>query len=246
MVDSIIQQQDIESAARQISDLLDESVIVDDSGHSVVRESGTGFKIMQKGKSWDLSRIDFDKLHEDFKKTTYKNIEIADLRAFLEKKLEQMLNQNLTRRDFAQRLQEVIDEYNAGSTSADALFEELMTFTAELKEEDERHIRKGLTEDELELYDLLRKDKMTKEDEKKVRLAAKALLKRLTEEAPNVLVQDWFKDSQTRLAVRDEVGKVLDEYLPEESYDKDLFTKKRDKVFELTLDLAINHRKWAA
>ena len=87
---------------------------------------------------------------------------------------------------------------------------------------------------------------MTKAEEKKVRLAAKALLKRLTEEAPKVLVQDWFKDSQTRLAVRDEVGAVLDEYLPAESYDKDLFVKKRDQIFELTLDLAINHRKWAA
>lgn len=87
---------------------------------------------------------------------------------------------------------------------------------------------------------------MTKEEEKTVRLAAKALLKRLTEEHPNVLVQDWYKDSQTRLAVRDEVGKVLDELLPEESYDKDLFIEKRDKIFELALDLAINHRKWAA
>lgn len=87
---------------------------------------------------------------------------------------------------------------------------------------------------------------MTREEEKKVRLAAKALLKRLTEECPKVLVQDWFKDSQTRLAVRDEVGKVLDFHLPDKGYDKDLFTEKRDKVFELTLDLAINHRKWAA
>jgi type I restriction enzyme R subunit len=46
--------------------------------------------------------------------------------------------------------------------------------------------------------------------------------------------------------VRDEVGAVLDRYLPEESYDKELFNQKRDKVFELTLDLAINHLKWAA
>jgi len=30
------------------------------------------------------------------------------------------------------------------------------------------------------------------------------------------------------------------------SYDKHLFAQKRDKVFELTLDLAINHQKWAA
>ena len=107
-------------------------------------------------------------------------------------------------------------------------------------------MREGLTEDELEIYDLLRKSRMTKTEEKKVRLAAKALIKRLTDDAPKVLVQDWFKDSQTRLAVRDEIGKVLDFHLPEEGYGKKLFTKKRDKVFELTLDLAINHQKWAA
>ena len=48
------------------------------------------------------------------------------------------------------------------------------------------------------------------------------------------------------LGVRDAVGEVLDEYLPEVSYDKELFVNKRDKYFELTLDLAINHMKWAA
>ena len=112
--------------------------------------------------------------------------------------------------------------------------------------EDERHIRLGLTEDELEIYDLLRKDKLSKADEKKVRLAAKALLKRLTEESPKVLVQDWYKDSQTRMAVRDEVGAVLDQHLPQESYDRDAFIEKRDQVFDLTLDLAINELRWAA
>ena len=86
---------------------------------------------------------------------------------------------------------------------------------------------------------------MIRAEEKKVRLAAKALLKRLTEASPKVLVQDWFKDSQTRLMVRDEVGAVL-KYLPEDAYDKDLFIQKRDKVFELKLDLAINHQRWAA
>ena len=157
-----------------------------------------------------------------------------------------MLKQNRTRRDFAERLQAIIDNYNAGSNSADAVFVELVKFAQALKEEEERRIREGLTEDELEIYDLLCKDKMTKVEEKKVRLAAKALLKRLTDEKPMVLVQDWFKNSQTRLAVRDAVGEVLDEHLPEESYDKGLFVDKRDKVFDLTLDLAINHMKWAA
>jgi type I restriction enzyme R subunit len=246
VIDSVIQQQDIDSAVQKVSDLLDESLVVADGTLKEENNAGAGFKIKQNGKSWDLSKIDFDKLKDEFKKATYKNIEIADLRAFLEKKLAEMLNRNRSRRDFAERLQEIIDTYNAGSSSADADFDELVRFAQELREEEERHLRKGLTEDELEIYDLLIKDKMTQGEEKKVRLAAKALLKRLTEESPKILVQDWFKDSQTRLAVRDELGAVLDEYLPEEGFDKALFTEKRDKVFELTLDLAINHLKWAA
>ena len=246
IIDSIIQQQDVASAIRRIGALLDESLVVDDAGFATVKEAAAGFRIAQQGKSWDLSTIDFEKLREDFKTTACKNIEIADLRAFLEKKLSDMLKQNRTRRDFAERLQGIIDTYNAGSTSADADYAALLRFTQALREEEERHVRMGLTEDELEIYDLLRKDTMTKDEEQRVRLAAKALLKRLTAESPRVLVQDWFKDCQTRLTVRDEVGKVLDLHLPEPGYDKDIFTQKRDQVFELTLDLAINHRKWAA
>ena len=246
VLDSIIEQQDIDSATRKINELLDESLIVDDKKFGEVKEDPADWQITQKGKTWDLSKVDFDKLKEDFNKTKYKNIEIADLRVFLEKKLRDMLNQNRTRRDFAERLQEIIDNYNAGSSSADESYAQLLEEMAALKEEEDRHIRKGLTEDELEIYDLLCKDIMTQAGEKKVRLAAKALLKRLTEEKPRVLVQGWYKDMQTRLAVRDEVGAVLDEHLPEEGYDKDLFIQKRDRVFELTLDLAINHQRWAA
>jgi type I restriction enzyme, R subunit len=46
--------------------------------------------------------------------------------------------------------------------------------------------------------------------------------------------------------VRDEVGTMLDQYLPTESNDKQLFIENRDKVFELTLDLAINQQRWGA
>jgi type I restriction enzyme, R subunit len=194
---------------QRVADLLDESLVFDDSGFAAVRESGLGLSIRQQGRSWDLSTIDFDHLRAEFKQTAYKNIEIADLRAFLEKKLGDMPRQNRTRRAFAERLQAIIDVYNAGSTSADADFAARLRFAETLREE-ARHVRMGLTEDELEVYDLLCKERMTRDEEQRVRLAAKSLLKRLTEDSPRVLVQDWFKDSQSRLAVRDEVGKVLD------------------------------------
>ncbi len=242
IIDSIIDRQDIYAAMRKISDLLDESLVV--AGDKA--QEGSSFKIAKKGKTWDLSKVDFDKLREEFKQATFKNIEITDLRAFLEQKLSAMLAQNRTRRDFAERLQEIIDRYNAGSSSVDADFKALVEFAESLREEDERHIRMGLTEDELEIYDLLSKEKMTQQEEQTVRLAAKKLLNRLTDESPKLLVQDWYKNSQTRLRVREQLAEVLDECLPQESYDKSLFSEKCDKLFELTLDLSINHRKWAA
>lgn len=71
---------------------------------------------------------------------------------------------------------------------------------------------------------------------------------------PNFISEDSIEQAMVQRlqhlygydALRDEVGAVLDQYLPEDSYDKDLFIQKRDKVFELTLDLAINHQRWAA
>lgn len=114
-----------------------------------------------------------------------------------------------------------------------------------MKEEDERAAREGLTEDELELFDLLRKDKMTKAEEQKVKLAAKTLLHRLVEEQPKVLVQDWFKDTQTQLQVRSTVEQVLDKQLPS-SYNRVLFKKKCDAVFETMLNYASQGQKWAA
>jgi type I restriction enzyme R subunit len=97
----------------------------------------------------------------------------------------------------------------------------------------------------LELFDLLKKEKMTKAETKRVKLAAKSLLHRLLEEHPKVLVQDWFRDSQSQKKVRSAVEKVLDDNLPE-TYDRTLFKKKCDKVYELIFDHASKGRKWAA
>jgi type I restriction enzyme R subunit len=244
VIDSIIEQTDIDAVSLRISELLDESVVVNNTEQFIAREHSAEYQIVQKGKTWDLSKINFEKLREDFKTAPYKNIEIADLRAFIDNKLEQMIQQNTTRTDFAQRLQQIIDNYNAGGSSTEKFFEELMKYTQDMQSEDERAVREGLTEDELELFDLIKKDTMSLAETQKVKLAAKALLHRLLEEQPKVLVQDWFKDSQTQKRVRAAVEKVLDKKLPD-SYDRVLFKVKCDAVFETMLDYASNGRKWA-
>jgi len=245
VIEMHIEQADIDAISQKIAELLDESVVVDNAEAFTVREHMAEYKIVQQGKSWDLSKIDFAKLKEDFAQAQYKHIEIADMRAFIENKLRQMMEQNHTRVDFAKKLQEIIDKYNAGSPGNEGSFEELLKFAEGLKDEDERHIREGLSEDELEIFDTLKKDKLTQAEEQEVKLAAKHLLRRLLDEHPKVLVQDWWKDSQTQRRVKSAVEQVLDQDLPD-TYDRVLFKEKSDQVYHLIVDFAVQRKRWAA
>jgi type I restriction enzyme R subunit len=156
-----------------------------------------------------------------------------------------MIEQNQSRTDFATKFQEIIDRYNSGASSTENYYEEMLKFTEGLKAEDERHIREGLTEDELEIYDILQKQKMTAAEEQKAKLAAKHLIKRLLEGHPKVLVQDWWKDGQTLRQVQNAVEEVLDTDLPT-SYDRVVFKEKCDNVIELIVDFAANGKRWVA
>ena len=243
---ALVEQQDIDKVAARVSALLDESIVVNSNEGHKVKEFEAEYAVIKRGRTWDLSKIDFDKLRQDFGKATFKNIEIADLRGFIARKLELMLAQNSTRGQFAQRFQQIIENYNAGNSSTEQYFEQLMQFTEDMRGEDERHVREGLTEDELEIFDLLKKDALTQAEIQKVKLAAKALLRRLQSETPRVLVQDWYKTDQTRRVVRSAVAEVLHKELPEASYDRALFQVKCDNVFHLVLDHAAQGKKWVA
>lgn len=233
VIDGKADRGNLDNAKRRISQLLDESIVAENpftEAETKVTEDDTQYSI----KAWkqiDLSKLDVDKLREEFKEATYKNIEIADLRAFISGKLTQLLQHNVTRTPFAQKLQEIIDRYNAGNSSNENYFEDLVDFVAQLKEEELRAAKEGLTEDELEIFDLLKKDKLTKDEEQSVKLAAKNLLHRLKEERPTVLINDWHKDTQTRMQVQLAIKKILDEALPS-SYDREIYSTKCDVVYE--------------
>ncbi len=244
VVDAHIGQADVDAVKQKIGELLDQSIVTA-NGAMFVAEAKTEFQIVKKGKILSLSQIDFGKLKEEFKDKEFKHIEIASLREFIEKKLEDMLKENSTRANFAERLQEIINRYNAGGMNNENDFDDLVNFAEDLKAEDERHIREGLTPDELELFDILKKDRMTRAEEIKVKNAARHLLKRLIEEQPKVLVQDWFKDMQSRMRVKTAIEEVLDKDLPE-TYKKVLFKKKSQKLYELVYEYAAKGSKWAA
>jgi type I restriction enzyme R subunit len=243
VVESQIGNADVESVKLRIAELLDQSVVT--SPDALTAQEGSPLRL-QRGKVLDLSTLDFAVLKSDFKETDHKNIEIANLREFLIKKLEEMLRENATRSDFAARLQAIVDRYNAGGQATEDFFDELVRFTQSLKAEDERHIREGLTPEELEIFDTLKKDSMTEAETVKVKNAAKHLVRRLREERPKVLVQDWWKDQQSKQRVQSEISAILDQDLPEDAYDRALFSEKTTRVFQLIVDYAERGYKWAA
>lgn len=241
VVDAIVNRQDVDSASLRISALLDESVVT--AGNRQHAESKPEYQIVQTGRTWNLSKLDFEKLKTEFEKAPYKNIEIADLRAFIEEKLAQMLERNITRIDFAERYQSIVERYNAGGSVTENTFEELLNFGRDLSEEEERHIREGLTETELELFDLMKKEKMTKAEEQALKTAAQQLLKRLKEEKPVVLVQDWHKDQQSQVRVKSAIETVLDHNLPA-SYDRPTFRQVCERIYNLIFEKANQGLAW--
>jgi type I restriction enzyme, R subunit len=49
----------------------------------------------------------------------------------------------------------MIESYNAGSRNIEELFEELAKLSRHLSEEQQRHVRENMTEEELVIFDIL-------------------------------------------------------------------------------------------
>ena len=233
-----IDDEKIQRARNRMAAVLDSSVSSDSAEESQKEYAIHGTKVI------DLSKINIDELRSEIKKATYKAIEIDDLKAFLEKALQDMLSRNCTRMQFSQRFKNIIDRYNAGGSENEDYYEQLVKLLEDLQKEQERPNVEGLTEEELEVYDLLvRGKKLTKAEEQKVKLAAKNLFKKLTTEKDELLVVDWYKDDQPRLKVKSAIEYALNEDLPE-SYDKEAFESKINLLLNHFIDMAIQGYGW--
>lgn len=232
IIDGSIRDEKVERARVKIAALLDQSI------EANVLKDSAGEYVIVKSKVIDLSKLDIDKIREQFRKTPYKNIEINDLRIFIEDRLQAMLNKNVTRSKFSEMYINIMNHYNAGGSENEDFYEELLKFVEKMKEEEERHIRENLTEEELELFDLLKKDKLTKSEEEQVKLSAKKLYKTLVEKKSNLLIVDWYKDEQPKLRVQAVIQDVLDDTLPK-SYDRVIFKHKLDVIYNHIVDRAM-------
>jgi len=221
-IESLQPGADISAIMARVEDLLDQSIAT--KGYIIdkpVPGKGTPELI-------DLSMVDFSKLMKAFAREQ-KRTEIEKLRGTLNSALARMVRLNKTRIDYFERFQQMIKEYNDGLIDKEEFFRRLLEFARELKNEDARKMREGLTEEELAVFDLIKRPymKLNKKEEASVKKIAHDLLETLKNEK---LVLDWRKHQTTRAGVRVCIEDTLDG-LPG-GFTREIYRQKCDVVYQ--------------
>lgn len=174
----------------------------------------------------DISKLDFDKLKKAFKKSKRKNTLVFNLQDAVEKKLDQMLQENPLRLEFYERYKKIIKEYNAGKSleNTSKAFDDLNDFINDLSKEQKRAFRENLSEDSLSIFDLLIEGKeLNPKEYKKVKKIAAKTLEELKEEKLNI--DHWYESRQVQAQIKSAIYNNL-LHLPQEIYtDKEVGIK---------------------
>lgn len=231
----------LERAKLRLSSLLDTSVSSEKPNDE---NEQNGNYAIHEYKVIDLSKVDVEALRQEIHTAEYKAIEIDDMKLFIQKALRSMINKNCERIKFSERFQNIIDRYNSGGSENEDYYEQLVKLVEDLKNEDKRASLEGLTEEELEMYDLLIKGReLTKDEEQRVKLASKNLFTKLTSEKNDLFIVDWYKDEQASVNVKSAISKSLDSDLPV-SYDKEAFESKVNLLHNHFVDMTVMHYGW--
>lgn len=196
----------------------------------ILDASITGVDMPEKSApAIDLSRIDFEALAKRFKQSKHKNTDLEVLKAAIRAQLEKLILLNRTRADFAEKFEELIESYNAGSQNIEQLFEELLKFSRNLSDEQQRHVRENMTEEELVIFDILTRPapELSTEERAEVKKVARQILSRLKD----LLVLNWRQKATARSQLKLAIEDMLDTGLPS-AYDKPLYEQKCSALFE--------------
>jgi type I site-specific restriction-modification system R (restriction) subunit len=206
---------DISAVMGQIDQVLDQSI--------------TGIAIRDQGPpSIDLSKIDFQALADKFKQKKHKKTELEDLKALIAAHLARMVQLNPTRADFREKFEALIASYNAGSRSVEEIYKQLLQLSLQLSQEQQRHIRENLSEEELAVFDILLQSApdLSDSDRAKVKQSARELVEKIKQ----LLVLNWQQKSAARAQLKILIENALDECLPR-AYTPELYQQKCEAVF---------------
>ena len=221
-------QQDREQA--DITDIIQQlHQVVDDAIETNVDRSN------EEHEPYDISKIDFDRLKQEFERSPIKNTTAQNLRHVIEQRLQWMLKQNPLRTDFQRHYEDIVAEYNRekDQVTIEQTFEALLKLVQELDDEESRAVREGLDEESLAIFDLLKKQNLSASDIKRIKAVAVGLLQEL--KAEKLRVDQWCDKEATRDAVQVTIHDFLwsdKTGLPVESYTEDDVNTKSEEVFK--------------
>ena len=156
---------------------------------------------------YDLSNIDFDRLKAEFEKSPAKQVQVQDVKSVIAKRLQDLLRQNPQspqRRNLYARYQEIVSNYNRETdrVTIEQTFEELLRLVEALDNEEKRHVREGLSESDLALFDILCNYKADIKPSTRERLkqVAHSLLE--TIQAQLQTLENWREKDTTKSQIR--------------------------------------------
>ena len=159
-----------------------------------------------EGLTFDLSQVDLEKLRQEFEQKVHrKAAALQDVCAVVERKLAQMLQHNPQRMDYYRRYQEIVADYNREKdrVTIEETFARLVALANALDAEQRRAVEEGLNEDELAVFDLLKKENLTGAERDRAKSASKELLAEITRlVAP---LSRWTEKEQTQAEVESHI-----------------------------------------
>jgi type I restriction enzyme R subunit len=199
--------------------------------HKVVESAITTKDTSEPSVVYDISKIDFERLRQEFVRSPAKNTTVQNLKAVIEQRLQRLIAQNPLRTNFQAHYEEIVTEYNQEKdrVTIEHTFEQLLRFVEELDVEEARAIREGLDPESVVIFDLLKKAALTPQEVARIKEVAVALLGTL--KAEQLRVNQWRDKEATRDAVRARIFDFLysdNTGLPEAYTDEEIKTKSED------------------
>ncbi len=189
---------------------------------------------------FDISRIDFERLRREFERSRARRTTVQSLKEAIEKRLRILLERNPLRTDFQRHYEAIVADYNREKDrlTIEKTFEDLLKFMQELGEEEARHIREGLDEEALAVFDLLKKPDLDAAEIKRVKALAVELLGTL--KAQKLKIDHW-RDKET---TRDDVRIAIHDFLYSEATGLPLSSYSETEVGDRSASV-FRHVYWA-
>ena len=216
------EQADITDIIRQLHQVVDEAIEVQSD------------RVAESSEPYDISKIDFERLRQEFERSPKKNTTVQNLREAVERRLQRLLLQNPLRTDFQQHYEQIVSEYNREKdrVTIEKTFEALFKLVQELDDETHRAVREGLDEESLAVFDLLNKPALKPAEITRIKAVATQLLVKL--KAEKLRVDQWQEKEATRDAVRQAIYDFLwneDTGLPVDCFAEQEVEVKAEDVF---------------